>query len=238
MLDVERRVDVDAGVEQLLDVLPALARGASRAALVWASSSTRTTAGRAPGARRGRTPRAARRGTRRGAAAGPRDPRAAPRSRRGRGSRRCRRRRRRPRARSSRAALEHGVGLADAGRGAEEDLELAAALALASCGADCAQKRVRVGPAVRSVVIGEGLGDDRYRGLALPATSVVEREVQLAGRSPAARPGSRAARPSTCASTSAATRSLVEAAGARHARRPGRAPPPGRCGGRGRCPRR
>ena len=46
VLDVERGDDVDAGVAELLDVLPALLVHASPGAFVWASSSTRATAGR------------------------------------------------------------------------------------------------------------------------------------------------------------------------------------------------
>ena len=47
VLDVDRRDDVDAGVEQLVDVLPALLVAASPGTLVWASSSTSATVGRA-----------------------------------------------------------------------------------------------------------------------------------------------------------------------------------------------
>ena len=105
VLDVERRVDVDAGVEQLLDVLPAL--GVARARARWCGPARRPGAARA-GARarrRGRTRASGRAAildrARRQAA---RARRAAPRSRRGRGSRPSRRRRRRPRRAGARAA--------------------------------------------------------------------------------------------------------------------------------------
>ena len=59
-------------------------------------------------------------------AAGAPGPRAGPRSRCGRASRPRRSTTSTPCARSARAARQHRVGLADAGRGAEEDLQLAA----------------------------------------------------------------------------------------------------------------
>ena len=46
VLDVDRGNDVDAGVEQLENVLDTASRGADPGALVWASSSTTTTCGR------------------------------------------------------------------------------------------------------------------------------------------------------------------------------------------------
>ena len=79
VLDVERGVDVDAGVEQLLDVLPAL--GVARARARWCAPARRAGAdpggGRAP--RRDRTLEAQRRGTRSTAAAAARCPPSAPR---------------------------------------------------------------------------------------------------------------------------------------------------------------
>ena len=69
--------------------------------------------------------------------------RGAPPSRRGRAARPSRRRRPRPSARCGAGGLEHGVGLADAGGGAEEDLQLARAAARASSLLDAGQERRR-----------------------------------------------------------------------------------------------
>ena len=98
VLHVERRVDVDAGVQQLLDVLPA--PRVARARRRWCAPARR--AGSAPAGaaapRRGRTPGASSRGSRPAAAAGARARRSAPRSPAGRASRPSPARRRRPRA--------------------------------------------------------------------------------------------------------------------------------------------
>jgi len=88
MLDVDGCVDIDPAVQQLLDILPALGMGGRRAALVCASSSTRTSAGGA-GEDRVQVHLLERAGRDRGfrGAARSRAGRAAPRSRHGRASR-------------------------------------------------------------------------------------------------------------------------------------------------------
>ena len=131
MLDVERGVDVDAGAEQLLDVLPAL--GVARARARWCAPARRpgSARGGARARRRGRTPRArvprysiARRGSS-----------SSPSSSAAVSARPCVSTTPTTHvhagAHGARAPrLEHGVGLAHAGGGAEEDLELGPALAL------------------------------------------------------------------------------------------------------------
>ena len=131
MLHVHRRPDVDAGVEQLLDVLPAL--GVARAGHVRVRElvdEDQPRLARERGVeiellqRRGR-------GSRPPSAAGARGRRAAPRFRRGHGFRSRRSTTSTPCCFQRCARRQHRVGLADAGRGAEEDLQLAA-LACAS----------------------------------------------------------------------------------------------------------
>ena len=124
VLDVERGVDVDAGVEQLAARPASAWRGALPGALVWASSSRISTPGlRASAASRSNSSSVRPAVLDRCAAAGSRARAAAPPV-----SERpcvstaadddvdC------PRRASSRASCEHRVGLADAGREAEEDL--------------------------------------------------------------------------------------------------------------------
>ena len=118
--------------------------------------------------------------------------------------------------------LEHGVGLADAGGGAEEDAQLARA----------APGPPRPG---RAPAADPGSG----RSSAMRCISLdrlrVEREIQLAARSRAARRARRSVRPSVAAATSCRTASSRQAALARHARAPGTRPRPARCAGRARC---
>ena len=89
VLDVDRRDDVDAGVEQLLDVGPAL--GVARTRRRWCARARRRAPrrGGAPAARRCPAPRARRRGARGVDAAAPRGRRRGRRCSSARGSRRC-----------------------------------------------------------------------------------------------------------------------------------------------------
>ena len=148
VLDVERRDDVDAGVEELLDVLPALlvprARDVGVGELVDERELGLAGEDRVDVhllERRAAVARSCVRGT-------------TSRSRDLRGRVRApvgldeTRRRRRCRARAAPALVEHGEGLADAGRGAEVDAELAARHAIEpttlSLDADAVEREVEL----------------------------------------------------------------------------------------------
>ena len=102
VLDVERRVDVDARGQQLFDIVIALGVPAARRVGVGELVDEQRAAASAPAARRDPSPRARGPCSRSSAAAGFRDLRAAPLSPCGRGSRRSRRRHRRPSRRAPR----------------------------------------------------------------------------------------------------------------------------------------
>ena len=93
VLDVQRRDDGDAGVEQLVDVLPALLVARARGRSCARARRRARPRACARGGRRRPSPRTSRRGTRSCGAGRPRGRRSARGSARGRGSRRRRRRR-------------------------------------------------------------------------------------------------------------------------------------------------
>ena len=145
MLDVERGVDVDAAVQQLLHVLPPLGMP-DAGALLWASSSTSSSAGcRASAASRSNSARVVVRYSTWRAGR-----RSRPASKASVSARPCVSTQPMTTSTCSAwrtwAALEHGVGLAHAGRRAQEDLEppvVPAALG----GAHLGQERIGVGSA-------------------------------------------------------------------------------------------
>ena len=201
-------------------------------AFVWASSSSSSSAGR----RRERRVEVellerARRGTRPPAAGAARALRRAPPSPRGRASPPSRPRRRRPRALPRARRLEHRVGLADARRGAEEDLE-ASARAAASAAASAVEQRVGIGPA-RHVAhrctallrAGHSALPKRSSSSRFSSSTLTRGSPRKPERAPldALRP--RAPR----------TSAGGHAARGRDARRPASAPPPGSGADRGRC---
>ena len=164
--------------------------------------------------------------------------RAAPRSPCGRGSRRRRRRRRTPSLLAGAGLLQHLVGLADARRGADEDLQLADAPLLA---AGRLEQGVRRGALVEVAPL---VGHRQHRSVARDAARSA---LSLrAGRDPSARlsastftrgsPRRPRMRPSICSATSWRTRSsgMLRALATRGTWK-GRHP--ARCPGRGRCPR-
>ena len=127
MLDVQRRPDIDAGMRAVRRCPASASDGGCPAR--WCGRIRRPGAGSggAPAPRRDRTPASSGCGRRSACAAGSRSRRAAARFRAGRASRPGRRRHRGRRPLSLRAAGQHGVGLADAGRRAEKDLQMPAA---------------------------------------------------------------------------------------------------------------
>ena len=144
------------------------------------------------------------------AAAAPPGPRAAPRSRRGRGSRRRRRRRRSPSRLRAPRRLEHRVRLADARRRAEEDLE-PRALRAHLLGLDLREQRIGIGPIVARRVVAHV---DHSTAAVRSSRSSARFSASTLTRGSPSMPSVRS---STCASTSARTSARREPPRARDA---------------------